>query len=61
MNVAREALQVVEGLFGAQVPGHEDVMNPARHQQLLKLAGDRLWPESSAVKTKTISINPDSR
>lgn len=45
MNVARKALQVVVRLFCAQVSGHQDVMNPARHQQLLEFTRNRLRPE----------------
>lgn len=45
MNVARQALQVVVRLFCAQVSGHQDVMNPTRHQQFLEFTRNRLRPE----------------
>ena len=37
MDVTGEGFQVVKGLLGAEVARAEDVLDPARHQQLLEL------------------------
>ena len=37
MDVAGKGFQVVKGLLGAEVARAEDVLDPARHQQLLEL------------------------
>lgn len=52
VNVAREALQVVERFLCAQVAGHQDVMDPSRHQQLLEFTRNRLRPKIQRKKQK---------
>lgn len=39
VDIAGQCLEVVVRLFGAQVPGAEDVLNPPRNKQFLELAG----------------------
>ena len=37
MDITGKGFQVVKGLLGAEVARAEDVLDPARHQQLLEL------------------------
>ena len=46
MDITGQGLQVVQGFLGAKVASTEDVLDPARHQELLELSwqgGGPVW------------------
>ena len=51
MHIAGQGLQVVQGLLGAKVASTEDVLDPARHQELLELS----WQGGGPVRDVQVS------
>ena len=51
MDITGQGLQVVQGLLGAKVASTEDVLDPARHQELLELG----WQGGGPVRDVQVS------